>query len=238
MTFFWSSLHFGQEIGLFFWSSLHFEQEIGHLGSDGPFFGLHFIALHCGGQIFGQPRGGVKFAKSFLPPISKNGRKWSILQNHPPNAQHKFAPPIQGSEKADILAKSGSALNCLGPEPFILIPYASCLVAIRDWSVKRRKRSWIERKKQCSRTKENVERWASPQLTERLLRLKRHRLNETLQVLTGHCNLQKHWSTMGHDVSSACPKCNLEEEIPNHLVGECTYFHALRKKAFGKEKSR
>ena len=44
---------------------------------------------------------------------------------------------IQGNEKADILAKSGSALNCSGPEPFISIPYASCRAAIKDWSVKR-----------------------------------------------------------------------------------------------------
>ena len=44
---------------------------------------------------------------------------------------------IKGNEKADILAKSGSALNCSGPEPFISIPYASCRAAIKDWSVKR-----------------------------------------------------------------------------------------------------
>ena len=60
--------------------------------------------------------------------------------------------------------------------------------------------------------------WASSQLTQRLLRLKRPRLNEMLQVRTGHCSLQKHRSTMGHDVSSRCPKCNLEEETPNHHV--------------------
>ena len=65
---------------------------------------------------------------------------------------------IQGNEKADILAKAGSALNCLGPEPFISIPYASCRAAIKDWSVKRWLTSWIERK-DCLRTKENVE-WA------------------------------------------------------------------------------
>ena len=142
---------------------------------------------------------------------------------------------IQGNEKADILAKSGSALNCSGPEPFIFIPYASCRAAIKDWSVKRWKTSWIERK-DCLRTKENVG-WASPQLTQRLLRLKRPRINEVLQVLTGHCNLQKHRCTMGHHVSSTCPKCNLEEETPNHHVGECAYYHALRKKVFGKEKT-
>ena len=142
---------------------------------------------------------------------------------------------IQGNEKADILPISRSALNCLGPEPFISIPYASCRAAIKDWSVKRWKTSWIERKESL-KTEKNVE-WASPQLTQRLLRLKRPRLNEMLQVLTGHCNLQKHRSTMRHDVLSTCPKCNLEEETPNHHVGECTYYQALRKKVFGKEKT-
>ena len=142
---------------------------------------------------------------------------------------------IQGNEKANILAKSGSALNCSGPEPFISIPYASCRAAIKDWSVKRWKTSCIERK-DCFRTKENVG-WASPQLTQRLLRLKRPTINEVLQVLTGHCNLQKHRCTMGHDVSSTCPKCNRKEETPNHHVGECTYYQALRKKDFSNEKT-
>ena len=137
---------------------------------------------------------------------------------------------IQGNEKADILAKSGSALNCLGPEPFISIPLASCRAAIKDWSVKRWKTSWIERK-DCLRTKENVG-WASPQLTHRLLRLKRPRINEVLQVLTGHCNLQKHRRTMGHDVSSTCPKCNLEEETSNHHVGECILLPNPTKEGF------
>ena len=67
---------------------------------------------------------------------------------------------IQVNEKADVLANSRSALNCLGPKPFISIPYASCRAAIKDWSVKRWKASWIERK-DCLRTKENVE-WVSP----------------------------------------------------------------------------
>ena len=133
---------------------------------------------------------------------------------------------IQGDGKADILAKSGSALNCLGPEPFIPLPYASCRAIIKDWSVKRWRKSLIERK-DCWRTKECVE-WASPQLTQRLLSLKRPRLNELLQVLTGHCNLRKHRKTIGYDVSLTCPKCNMEEETPNHHVGECNYYQDLR----------
>ena len=142
---------------------------------------------------------------------------------------------IHGNEKADTLAKSGSAFNCFGPEPFVPIPYASCCAAIKDWSVERWKTSWIERK-DCLSTKENVE-WASPQLTRRLLSLNRSRLNEVLQVLTGHCNLQKHRKTTGRDESPTCPKCNLEEETPNHHIGACTYYQTLRRKVLGKEKT-
>ena len=142
---------------------------------------------------------------------------------------------IHGNEKVDTLAKSGSAFNCFRPEPFVPIPYASCRAAIKDWSVERWKTSWIERK-DCMSTKENVE-WASPQLTRRLLSLNRSRLNEVLQVLTGHCNLQKHRKTTGRDESPTCPKCNLEEETPNHHIGACTYYQTLRRKVFGKEKN-
>ena len=42
---------------------------------------------------------------------------------------------------------------------------------------------------------------------------------------------------MGHDVSSTGPKCNPEEETPNHHVEECIYYQALWKKVFGKEKN-
>ena len=51
---------------------------------------------------------------------------------------------IHGNEKADTLAKSGSAFNCFGPELFVPIPYASCRAAIKDWRVERWKTSWIE----------------------------------------------------------------------------------------------
>ena len=90
-------------------------------------------------------------------------------------------------------------------------------------------------RKDCLRTKEYAE-WASPQLTQRLLGLRKPRLNEVLQVFTGHCNLYKHRKTIGYDASSTCPKCNLEEETPNHRVGECNYYQDLRKKVFGSEK--
>ena len=106
---------------------------------------------------------------------------------------------IQGNEKADILAKSGSALHCSGPELFISIPYASCRAAIKDWSVKRWKTSWTKQK-DCLRTKENVG-WASPQLTQRLLRLKRPskmKCCKSSQVTATHKNTGAPWDVTYH----------------------------------------
>ena len=74
-------LHISELDDLFFWSPLHFGQKIGHLASDDLFFGLHFIALHCHGQKFGQPRWDVKFAKLSSPhsqKIAKNDLTLSI----------------------------------------------------------------------------------------------------------------------------------------------------------------
>ena len=63
--------------------------------------------------------------------------------------------------------------------------------------------------------------WTSSRLTIRLLNLKRPQLNRVVQVLTGHCNLQRHKKTTGRAESSLCPKCSLENETPNHHVGNC-----------------
>ena len=61
------------DLFFFFWSSLHFGKEIRHL------------------------RGCVKL----FPPFSKNGKKWSILLNHPPNAQHRFAPLLTAKRSSE-----------------------------------------------------------------------------------------------------------------------------------------
>ena len=56
----------------------------------------------------------------------------------------------------------------------------------------------------------------------------RYQLNLVLQVLTGHCNLQKHRKTMGRARISICPKCGKEEETPDHYVGRCSFYQGMR----------
>ena len=118
-----------------------------------------------------------------------------------------------------------------GPEPFITVPYASYDSTVTDWSTARWKSMWNKRK-DCLRMKETVD-WTSSRLTIRLLNLKRPQLNRVVQVLTGHCNLQRHKKTTGCAESSLCPKCSLEDETPNHHLGNCKVYQDIRVKYFG-----
>ena len=102
---------------------------------------------------------------------------------------------VHGNEVADYVAKSGSKSKIHGPEPFITVPNASYVITVKDWSTDRWKSMWNERK-ECFRMKESVG-WTSSRLTIRLLNPKRPQLNRVVQVLTGHCSLQRHKKTTG-----------------------------------------
>ena len=90
---------------------------------------------------------------------------------------------------------------------------------------------WNKRK-DCLRMKKSVG-WTSSRLTIRLLKLKRPQLNRVVQVLTGHCNLQRHKETTGRAESSLCPKCSLKDETSSHHVGNYKFYQDIRVKYFG-----
>ena len=75
---------------------------------------------------------------------------------------------------------------------------------------------WNERK-DCLKMKELLG-WTYSRLTIRLLNLKRPQLNRVVQVLTGHCNLQRLKKTAGRAEFSLRLKCSLEGKTPNHYV--------------------
>ena len=142
---------------------------------------------------------------------------------------------VHCNEVADYLAKSESKSKIHGHEPFITVPYASCVSTFKDWSTDKWKSMWNERK-DCLRMKESVG-WTSSLLATRLLNPKRPQLNRvcvpsSMQVLTGHCNLQRHKKTTGRAESSSCPKCSLENKTPNHHVSNCKLYQDIRVKYF------
>ena len=89
---------------------------------------------------------------------------------------------------------------------------------------------WNKRK-DCLRMKESVG-WTFSRLTIRLLNIKRPQLKRVVQVLAGHCNLQRVKKTTGCAESSLCPKCSLKHETPNHYVSHCKLYQDIRVKYF------
>ena len=87
----------------------------------------------------------------------------------------------------DHVAKSGSKSKMHGLEPFITVPYASCVSTVNDWSTDSWKSMWNKRK-DCLRMNEFVG-WTSSRLAVRPLNLKRPPLNRAGQVLSRHCNV-------------------------------------------------
>ena len=152
-------------------------------------------------------------------------------QNHVSIAWIPAHPGVHGNKVADYLAKSGSKSKLHGLEPFITAPYASCVSAVKDWSTDTWKSMW-NKPKDCLRMKESAG-WTSSRLTIRLLNLKSPQLNRLVQVLTGHCNLQRHKKTTSRAEPSLCPKCSLEDETPNHHAGNCKLYQDIRVKYFG-----
>ena len=86
--------------------------------------------------------------------------------------------------------------------------------------------------KNCLRVKESVG-CTSSRLAILFLNPRRPQLNRVVQVIPGHCNLQRHKKTTGRGESSLCPKCSLEDETPNHHVGNCKSYQDIRVKYFG-----
>ena len=121
-------------------------------------------------------------------------------QNHVSIAWIPGHARVHGNEVADYVAKSGPKSKMHGPEPFITVPYASFVSTVKDWSTDKWKSMRNERKDRLS-MKESVD-WTSSRLTKGLLNLNRPQSNEVVQVLTGHCNLQRHKKTAGGAESS------------------------------------
>ena len=55
-------------------------------------------------------------------------------QNHVSIAWISGHAGVHDNEVADYVAKLESKSKILGPEPFITVPYASCVSTVKDWS--------------------------------------------------------------------------------------------------------
>ncbi len=138
---------------------------------------------------------------------------------------------VLGNEEADTEAKLGARSAPFGPEPFLPIPYAELRGGIERYFLGKHKAAWWADDR-FRQTKELVG-WAEPWLTKKILQSGRRTARLITQVLTGHCSLQRHRFISKQVRDETCPKCLMEEETPDHHVGECPYYEVERVQTLG-----
>jgi len=137
---------------------------------------------------------------------------------------------VDGNERADELARQGSASANEGPEPHIPIPHYACEKAVEDWVRAESAKSWSaysggEHTKLFFPAPDK--KWAKA-----LLRMDRSGIRRVVGAITGHCGLNKHLARMTILADPRC-SCGLEEETGIHIICECPKFHLLRSMTLG-----
>lgn len=137
---------------------------------------------------------------------------------------------IEGNEKADELARLGSAASVFGPEPQIPIPQSLCVRALRKWVRSEHDKRWtayeggVHTKSFFPKVDEK---WA-----RELLKMDRCRIRRVVGAITGHCGLSKHLARMRLSDNSECT-CGSEEETGIHILCDCPKFSQLRRRVLG-----
>jgi len=137
---------------------------------------------------------------------------------------------VEGNERADELARLGSASTVYGPEPFIPIPQSLCNAALNDWMRTEHKRLWSSYPGgvHTKRFFEGPdEKWSRD-----LLVMDRCQIRRVVSAITGHCRLNAHLTKMGLISDPNCT-CGLGEETGLHLICECPKFSSLRYRVLG-----
>ena len=133
---------------------------------------------------------------------------------------------IEGNERADILAKNGAHTVCEIPEPAVPVSYNRCRLEVRNWIREKHAEAW-NRADSCTLTKKAI--YTTNKIPAKsLLKLSRRKLNQVIQILTGHGNLATHRHKMGKVQSPLCPMCHEADETPQHFVGDCPAYQNAR----------
>lgn len=138
---------------------------------------------------------------------------------------------ITGNERADELARSGAAIEFVGPEP--ALPISPCLVRrrISSWAESAHKVIW-DNLDTCRQTKLYLKE-PSIKVSKYLLDHSKQNCSILVRALTGHCKLNYHMATVRLAESFSCDSCNAEYETPYHLICSCSAFAQLRFRIFG-----
>ena len=140
---------------------------------------------------------------------------------------------IEGNEKADALAKKGTVVLPIGPEPFIGFTMNNIINDINS----------ILNKKQINKIKsQNIMEERKTPLISYLLKMKygnrltitdKNKLRIFTQMLSGQNHLANNHSKRDVTVVPFCRHCTAEKETAEHLIAKCPAYSLKRMQSFG-----
>ena len=138
-----------------------------------------------------------------------------------------------GNELSDRLARKAAAKTFQGPEPVLPILNCTWKQVVNKWVFDQHTLRWHEDR--VGATTKKFDRVPNAKEAKQLVNMNRSSLKVTIDILTGHCTLQKHLYTMKIVDSPLCPSCGEEEvEDVEHFVCKCEAFCEVRNSIFGK----
>ncbi|KAJ8712396.1 hypothetical protein PYW07_005238 [Mythimna separata] len=137
----------------------------------------------------------------------------------------------RGNDAADELARRGSSMAVIGPEPIVPLPFGYLRNLVRKRTRDLHHKLWVEHS-ECRQAKEALPS-IDGRFTKRILKLTKLQLRKVTAVTTGHGTLNKHLSVLGVTDSPLCRACMEEDETAAHLLLSCPVVAGYRAKHFG-----
>jgi len=139
---------------------------------------------------------------------------------------------VRGNEIADGLARSGSALSFLGPEPALGVSKGDIRKRFSRWLNSQHWAIWRDPGNTLRQARELI---SGPCLSTKikLLSFNRNQSRAVTGLLTGHNTLRRHLHLLGLQDSPLCRKCGIKEETSAHILCECEALATLRYRHLG-----
>jgi hypothetical protein len=139
---------------------------------------------------------------------------------------------VRGNEIADALARSGSALRFLGPEPALGVSMCDIRRKIRCWLSAQHRANCYDFVNTLRQSRELIS-GPCPGTRAKFLSFNRKQSRVVIGLLTGHNTLRRYLHLMGLLDSPLCRKCGVKEETSAHILCECETLAALRCRYLG-----
>lgn len=186
--------------------------------------------------IFSDSQAALKALKSFT---SQSKLVWECItllkQLSVKNQVNLYWVPghcgIEGNEKADLLARRGSSVQFIGPEPFCGVSKCLIQMELKQWEDQMIQSNWI-----ATETLRQSKLFITPNknVTEKLLSLNKKSLSILIGLLTGHCPTRYHLNKINRCQTGVCRFCDCEIETSQHLLCDCPALYVRRRQYFNK----